>query len=76
MDVEQIVSALDELTGHIGKIPRLIGVDSQTIVSILKISKLRETILRDAARKRGKKRTLAALNSDPFEASLAKDGGA
>jgi hypothetical protein len=74
MDVEQIVSALDELTGHIGKIPRIIGVDSATIISIIQISKLRETILRDAARKRGNKRTLAALNSDPMEVGLK--GGA
>jgi hypothetical protein len=74
MQVEEIVSALDELTGHIGKIPRIIGVDSATIISIIKISKLRETILRDAARKRGNKRTLAALNSDPMESGLK--GGA
>lgn len=74
MQVEEIISALDELTGHIGKIPRIIGVDSETVISIIKISKLRETILRDAARKRGKRRTLDALNSDPMESGL-KGGG-
>lgn len=70
MHVEDIVAALDELTSHIGKIPRLIGVDSEAIISIIKISKLRETILRDAAKKRGKKRTLDALNNDPMESGL------